>query len=89
MWLTNYGWQCEEKTAKTTVIFFYGMCQKWKHLLLQMMSQADTKKNMFIIFWKKKTTVASIQGWLYVPKRENNHCNQASQNDWGNLKNVV
>ena len=63
MWLTNYGWQCEEKTAKTTVIFFYGMCQKWKHLLLQMMSQADTKKYVHYIL-KEKKTVASIQGWL-------------------------
>ena len=64
-WLITVDNNKKEKTAKSS--FSEVMCQKWKLLLLQMMSQALLKKNMFFLFSSQKT-VTFTQGWKKVPK---------------------
>ena len=77
-WLITVDNNKKEKTAKSS--FSEVMCQKWKLLLLQMMSQALLKKHVLFIFLSKNSNIHSRlkEG----AKREYNYGNQSSLNDW-------
>ena len=77
-WLITVDNNKKEKTAKSS--FSEVMCQKWKLLLLQMMSQALLKKYVLFIFLSKNSNIHSRlkEG----AKREYNYGNQSSLNDW-------